>query len=91
MTHPAPIANPSLDLTDIIAWPAFIKDCEARKIATRGQLQWWARYRHINNLAASGALVEKRVHPGSSRPMLFVVRPRFVAWLAGQDSPRAAA
>jgi hypothetical protein len=84
----APLAQPStpLALTDIAPFPDFIRECEETGVATRGQLTWWARYRHENGLIASGALVEKRVNPRSKKPMLFAVRPRFVDWLAGRDA-----
>jgi len=71
-----------LNLEDITQFADFCRECEKRKLATRTQLQWWARYRSDNGLLASGAVVEKRPNPKSKRVMLFVVRPRFVAWLA---------
>lgn len=82
MTTPAMTEAP-LALTDIAPFSDFIRECERTGVATRGQLQWWARYRNENGLAASGALVERRANPKSKRPMLFCVRPRFIAWMAG--------
>ena len=75
--------SPPLALTDIVHFADFIRECEKQKLATRGQLQWWVRYRDENGLTSSGAVVEKRPNPKSKRPLLFVVKPRFVAWLSG--------
>ena len=90
MTTPSAEASTTLALADIAPFPDFIRECEKTGVATRGQLTWWARYRHENGLIASGALVEKRVNPRSTKPMLFAVRPRFVDWLAGRDRADAA-
>ncbi|NEV61650.1 hypothetical protein [Thiorhodococcus minor] len=79
---PSPTASTPLDLSDIVPFADLIRECEKKGIATKGQLTWWARYRHENGLTSSGALVEKRANPRSKRPMLFVVRPRFIDWLA---------
>jgi len=81
-TPSTPQAGTPLDLSDITPFAAFCRECEKRDIATRTQLQWWARYRDQNGLLASGALVERKVNPTSKRPLLFVVRPKFVDWLA---------
>lgn len=80
----APLATPQaqgLDLDDIVPFADFCREAEKRKLATRPSLQWWARYRHENGLISSGAIVELRANPKSKRPLLFVVRPRFVQWL----------
>jgi hypothetical protein len=77
-----------LDLRDIIPAQDFFREAERLNLATRGQLQWWFRFRHENGLVSSGAVVEQRPNPKSTRPLLFVVRPRFVRWLAGgQEAP----
>ena len=75
-------ADHRLDLTDFVPFPDFCRQAEKLNLATRTQLQWWMRYRHQNGLIGSGAIVEKAVNPKSSRKMLFVVRPRFIDWLA---------
>ena len=75
----------SLVLSDITAFTDFVRECERQKLATKGQLQWWLRYRNKNGLSATGAVIEKRVNPHSKRPILFVVRPRFVAWLLNEQ------
>ena len=82
-TSSAPSGTP-LDLSDITSFADFVRECERKKTATKGQLQWWLRYRAENGLTASGAIVERRANPRSKRPMLFVVRPKFIAWLAGE-------
>jgi len=60
-------------LDDIIAWPAFKKEMSDRRLASPGQLEWWLRHRHQNGLAQ--AISERHGR-------LFVIRPRFVQWLA---------
>ena len=82
-------AAPRLALDDIIPFVDFCREAEKRKLATRTQLQWWMRYRRENGLIASGAIVEKRTNPKSSRPLLFVVRPRFVEWLTNSHQHAA--
>jgi len=71
-----------ISLSDIQALPNFIKDCEEQGIATEHQIRWWLRYRNENGLISSGAITEKRPNPKSHKPMLFVIVPRFVAWMA---------
>ncbi len=82
--------SPRPDLDDITPFSDFARECERRKLATKTQLQWWMRFRETNGLAKSGAVVEMRPNPASKRPMLFVVRPRFVDWLLSQAAPEAA-
>jgi len=79
--HTQPRPDESLDLSDVVPLSAFYRECEEKKVASKGQLSWWVRYRHENGLAACGAIVEKRANPKSKRPMLFAVRPKFVGWL----------
>lgn len=86
---PAPASTP-LDLSDIIPFADFVRECEKRKLATKGQIQWWLRFRAENGLLASGAIVERRINPRAKKAMLFVVRPRFVAWLSQCDTQAAA-
>ncbi|MBK1721945.1 hypothetical protein [Thiocystis violacea] len=82
MTLPSAPASTPLDLSDITQLSDFIRECEKNGIATKGQLQWWLRFRAVNGLLASGAIVERRINPKAKKAMLFVVRPRFVAWLS---------
>lgn len=77
------------ELADLIPFPEFARECEQSKTATVPQLRWWVRYRHDNGLTASGAVIEKRPSPRSRKPLLFVNRPRFVAWLSTPDSRAA--
>ncbi len=84
MTSATP-ASTTIDLSDISRIPDFVRECEKQQLATKGQIQWMVRYRAENGLLASGAIVEKRINPKSRKAMLFVVRPRFVAWLSGQQ------
>lgn len=86
MTAPSALSGKAPDLSDITPFTDFVRECERQKLATKGQLQWWLRYRNENGLTSSGAVVEKRPNPRSKRPMLFVVRPRFAAWLAGAEA-----
>ena len=65
--------------------------CEQRGIATEQQLRWWARYRDVNGLIESGAMVEKRPNPTSRRPQLYVVVPRIVEWMATPSRKAGAA
>lgn len=74
---------PTLSLEDIAPFRVFAAECERGKIATEHQLRWWVRFRDENGLSACGAVVERRPNPRSTRPMLFIVRPRFAAWMAG--------
>ncbi len=78
-------------LEDFGSFPDFARECERKKVATRSQLAWWMRYRDTNGLLSSGAIVEKRINPKARRPMLYVNRPRFVAWLAQSDAQSAKA
>jgi hypothetical protein len=91
MTATTPQAGATLDLSDITPFAEFCRECEKRKLATRAQLQWWMRYRRQNGLLSSGAVVERKVNPSAKKAMLFVVRPRFVAWLAASSETLAAA
>ncbi|NVZ07676.1 hypothetical protein HW932_00190 [Allochromatium humboldtianum] len=79
----------SLGLTDFAHFPDFARECERNKIATKAQLQWWLRYRRENGLLASGAVVEKKINPSSKRPMLLIVRPRFIEWLTNSHTAAA--
>ncbi|AFL75496.1 hypothetical protein [Thiocystis violascens] len=87
MTAPNPAPRP--DLGDISQFSDFARECERHKLATKSSLLWWMRYRHQNGLIASGAVIEKRPNPTSKRPMLFIVRPRFIDWLSN-GNPEAA-
>jgi hypothetical protein len=69
-------------MSDIQPFARFAQYCEREGIATENQLRWWARYRRENGLLSSGAISEMRANPGSKRPQLFVIVPRFVSWLA---------
>ena len=71
-----------LSIEDIVPFSLFVSECEKKKISTKGQLQWWMRYRVENGLLESGAVVEKYVNPRSKRPVLFIVKPKFVEWLS---------
>ena len=76
---------------DIVPFAKFIRVCEQRGIATEQQLRWWARYRDVNGLIESGAMVEKRPNPTSRRPQLYVVVPRIVEWMATPSRKAGAA
>jgi hypothetical protein len=89
--QPTPQAGATLDLADITPFSEFCRECEKRKLATRAQLQWWMRYRRQNGLLSSGAIVERKVNPRAKKAMLFVVRPRFVEWLAASSETLSAA
>lgn len=89
MTAPTDPTRPPLGLSDIVPFVDFCREAEKLKLATRSGLQWMLRYRHENGLIASGAVVEKRLNPTAKRPALFIVKPRFIAWLAN-DSQKAA-
>ncbi len=77
-------------LEDLTPFPDFARECERKGVATKFQLSWWMRYRRTNGLAASGAIVEKRINPAARRPVLYVNRPRFVDWLSSSDAKAAA-
>jgi len=89
MTTPVTQQETRLNLSDIVAFADFARECEKSKIASKSQLQWWLRYRKDNGLLASGAVVEKKISPTSKRPLLFVVRPKFVEWLACSNQAAA--
>lgn len=86
---PQESSGSALDLGDVIPFAAFCREAEKRKLASRATLQWWLRHRAQNGLLASGAVVEKRINPTSTKPMLFVVKPRFIDWLTNSH-PTAA-
>lgn len=82
MTDPNPTAP---DISDFAPFPDFARECERKRVATKPQLAWWMRYRQTNGLLSSGAIVEKRVSPTGKRPLLYVNRPKFIAWLSTSD------
>jgi len=69
-------------------WPAFVAECVEQGIATKDQLNWFARFRATNGLADMGAVIAKRPNPSSARPILFAVPALFVEWLRTSDEPR---
>ena len=69
----------TLSLDDLIPATRFERELEQRGIATRGQFRWWVRYRDKNGLKV--ALSERHGR-------IFVIRPRFVEWLAGNHDIR---
>ncbi|WP_373510376.1 hypothetical protein [Thiocapsa sp.] len=77
-------------LEDLSPFSDFSRECEKKKVATRAQLAWWLRYRQTNGLLSSGAIIEKRISPTARKPVLYVNRPAFVAWLSGADTKAAA-
>jgi hypothetical protein len=86
MTQKGEKSGNELSLQDISPVASFIRECERAGTATEQQIRWWLRYRNENGLLASGAVVEKRANPKSRKPMLFIVRPRFIAWLANNQA-----
>ena len=86
MTQSNSLPAAPIDLRDLAQFPEFCREAERLKLATRQQLQWWVRFRHENGLVSSGALIERAINPRSKRPLLFVHRPRFAAWLAGHQT-----
>jgi hypothetical protein len=87
--NPTPTTSAALALSDIVPLRNFAKECEQAGVCTKHQINWWNRYRHENGLLECGALVERQATPGSKRPCIFVVRPRFLAWLTSPSATRA--
>ena len=80
----------AVSLADIQPAHKFIEQCEAEGTATGGQLRWWLRFRYQNGLVSSGAVIEKRAHPGVKRPAIFFNVPRFIEWLSSSQEGGAA-
>ncbi|NCA72321.1 MAG: hypothetical protein EOM91_20075 [Sphingobacteriia bacterium] len=78
-------------LDDLTPYADFARECARKKVATESQLAWWMRYRAENGLLASGAIIEKRVSPHATRPLLYAHRSRFIAWLSTSDEQGRAA
>jgi hypothetical protein len=74
MTTPHP-----LTLDDITPLTSFVRELKVRGIATPYQVRWWVRSREKNGLTA--ALSERHGR-------IFVIRPRFLEWLAGNHEIR---
>lgn len=80
--------NP-LSFEDIVPAPHFVKENAGKNGMSENQLRWLFRNRKINGMAKSGAVIEKTGRYGKGkRPMLFVVVPKFVEWLATDDSAK---
>lgn len=82
--HTAPTPQDTPDLSDFTAFKAFATEWERQKLGTVDSLRWLCRYRTVNGLLASGAVVEVRT-PGAKRPRLLVNRREFSRWLASQS------
>jgi hypothetical protein len=80
--------NPAT-LEDLTPFADFSRELERKKVATRSSLAWWMRYRATNGLLASGAIIEKRISPTARKPVLYVNRARFIAWLSQSDAQAA--
>jgi hypothetical protein len=76
-------------LKDLAPFAVFVRECEKEGVATKGQLNWWLRYRKTNGLLSSGAIIEKKISPTARRPMLYAHRPRFAEWLSTSDTQAA--
>lgn len=72
-----------------IRWPDFRAECARRGIASEFQLDWLIRFRDSNGLTAVGGIIAKRPNPRSTRPILFAVPTKFLAWLATSDEGQA--
>jgi hypothetical protein len=77
----------AVNLDDILPASEFINAVWIPRMRGKaGSFRWMLRFRRVNGMLASGAVIEKR-NPGSTRPQLFVNQSHFAEWMAKSDTP----
>ena len=74
------VANESYDLAQLVSVADFQRE-NSTLYKNVNQLRWYLRDRHENGLVKSGAVIEIRNKPDSSKPALRIHRANWWKWM----------